>query len=90
MELFSGTYSGYLLGSGRFIITEDPDFIQYVLRDHHTNYEKSALSTKTAARLFGKGLLFSKGESWLKQRRLVQPAFHQGKIHGLLEIVGRM
>ncbi len=36
MELFSGTYSGYLLGSGRFIITENPDFIQYVLRDNHT------------------------------------------------------
>jgi cytochrome P450 len=87
MQLFSGTYSGYLLGSGRFIITENPDFIQYILRDNHTNYEKSALSTKTAARLFGKGLLFSNGEAWLKQRRLIQPAFHQGKIQGLFEIV---
>ena len=87
MQLFSGTYSGYLLGSGRFIITEDPDFIQYVLRDNHSNFEKSALSAKTAARLFGKGLLFSQGEAWLKQRRLIQPAFHQGKIQGLFEIV---
>jgi cytochrome P450 len=87
MQIFSGTYSGYLLGSGRFIITEDPDFIQYVLRDNHTNYEKSALSTKTAARLFGRGLLFSNGEAWLKQRRLIQPAFHLGKIQGLNEIV---
>ena len=87
MKLFSGTYSGYLMGSGRFIITENPDFIQYVLRDNHSNYEKSALSTKTAARLFGKGLLFSNGETWLKQRRLIQPAFHQGKIQGLSEII---
>jgi cytochrome P450 len=87
MLLFSGTYSGYLLGSGRFIITEDPDFIQHVLRDNHTNYEKSALSTKTAAHLFGHGLLFSKGGAWLKQRRLIQPAFHQGKIRELFDIV---
>ena len=87
MQLFSGTYSGYLLGSGRFIITEDPDFIQHVLRDNHINYEKSALSAKTAARLFGRGLLFSKGAAWLKQRRLIQPAFHQGKIQGLFDIV---
>jgi cytochrome P450 len=87
MRLFSGTYSGYLMGSGRFIITENPDFIQYVLRDNHTNYEKSALSTKTAARLFGRGLLFSNGEAWLKQRRLIQPAFHLGKIQGLSKIV---
>ena len=87
MKIYQGTYSGYLLGIGRFIITEDPDFIQYVLRENHTNYEKSALSTKTAARLFGRGLLFSNGEAWLKQRRVIQPAFHQGKIQGLSEIV---
>jgi cytochrome P450 len=89
MLIFSGTYSGYLPGIGRFIITEDPDFIQHILRDNHTNYDKSTLSTKTAARLFGRGLLFSKGGYWLKQRRLIQPAFHHGKIQGLSEIVTR-
>jgi cytochrome P450 len=89
MLIFSGTYSGYLPGIGRFIITEDPDFIQHVLRDNHTNYDKSILSTKTAARLFGRGLLFSKGGYWLQQRRMIQPAFHHGKIQGLSEIVTR-
>jgi cytochrome P450 len=89
MQTFSGTYSGYLPGLGRFIITEDPDFIRYVLRDNHMNYDRSALSTETAARLFGRGLLFSKGGTWLKQRRLIQPAFHQGKIQGLFDIVVR-
>ena len=87
MLMYGGTYSGYLLGSGRFIITEDPDFIQHILRENHTNYEKSALSTKTAARLFGRGLLFSNGEAWRSQRRLIQPAFHHSKIQGLSEIV---
>jgi len=89
MMIYGGTYSGYLLGSGRFIITEDSDFIQYILRDNHANYEKSALSTKTAAKLFGRGLLFSNGEAWLQQRRLIQPAFHQAKIQGLSEIVAQ-
>ncbi len=37
--------------------------------------------------MFGRGLLFSNGEAWLKQRRLIQPAFHLGKIQGLTEIV---
>jgi cytochrome P450 len=87
MKKFSGTYSAYLPGRGKLILTEDPDFIQYVLRENHINYEKSALSSKTAARLFGSGLLFSNGESWLKQRRLIQPAFHHIKIQGLYEIV---
>ncbi len=87
MEKFSGTYSVFLIGRGRIILTEDPDFIQYVLKDNHTNYQKSELSTKTAARLFGNGLLFSNGQFWLKQRRLIQPGFHQSKIQGLYGII---
>ena len=87
MIRYSGTYSAILIGRGKIILTEDPDFIQYVLRENHTNYQKSELSSKTAARLFGNGLLFSNGGPWLRQRRLIQPAFHQGKIQGLYEIV---
>ena len=87
MNKFSGTYSVFLAGKGRLILTEDPDFIQYVLRDNHANYQKSELSTKTAARLFGNGLLFSNGQFWLKQRRLIQPGFHHSKIQGLYGIM---
>jgi len=87
MKKFSGTYSAYLPGRGKLILTEDPDFIQYVLRENHTNYQKSELSTKTAARLFGSGLLFSNGESWLRQRRLIQPAFHHNKMQALFGII---
>jgi cytochrome P450 len=87
MARYNGTYSGFLLGIGKFIITEDPDFIQYILKDNHTNFQKSALSTKTAARLFGRGLLFSNGSPWLKQRRLIQPAFFHSKIQGFYEII---
>ena len=87
MKKFSGTYSVFLIGRGRIILTEDPDFIQYVLKDNHTNYQKSELSTKTAARLFGNGLLFSYVQFWLKQRRLIQPGFHQSKIQGLYGII---
>src|SRR5664279_360119 len=87
MEKFSGTYSAFLTGKGKIILTEDADFIQYILRDNHTNFQKSELSTKTAARLFGNGLLFSNGMYWLKQRRLIQPGFHHSKIQGLYGII---
>jgi cytochrome P450 len=89
MKKYSGTYSAILAGNGKIIITEDPDFIQYVLRENHSNYQKSPLSTKTAARLFGRGLLFSNGEPWLKQRRLIQPGFHHQKIQSLNEIIAK-
>ncbi len=87
MTRFSGTYSAHLLGIQKVIITENPDFIQYILRDNHSNYQKSELSAKTAARIFGKGLLFANGAPWLKQRRFIQPGFHHGKIQALQQIV---
>jgi cytochrome P450 len=89
MSRYGGTYSAALMSKRKFILTEDPEFIEYVLRDNHTNYQKSELSAKTAARLFGNGLLFSNGEFWLKQRRLIQPAFHLQKIQGLQQIVAK-
>jgi len=35
---------------------------------------------KANMRLFGEGLLTSEGDFWLRQRRLVQPAFHRGRV----------
>jgi cytochrome P450 len=35
----------------------------------------------------GNGLATSNGKTWLKQRRLIQPAFHRKKIEGLFETI---
>jgi cytochrome P450 len=71
------------------IVTQDAGFINHVLREKHTNYKKSAMTSGKAARLFGEGLLFSNGDFWLQQRRLIQPGFHSKKLQGLYEIVAR-
>jgi cytochrome P450 len=86
MERFRGTYSVHL-GLTRFIVTEDPGFVEYVLKTNHKNYHKSPLQSKQLGRFLGKGLLTSNGEFWLKQRRLIQPGFHMDKIHGLYGII---
>ena len=86
MELFNGTYS-VNLGRRRLVATQDPGFIDYVLRANHKNYHKSALQTEELGRYLGKGLLTSNGEYWLKQRRLIQPGFHIDKIHALYDII---
>jgi cytochrome P450 len=68
MEKFGGTYSVVIPGSHqRLILTQDPAFINHVLRENHTNYHKSNLTSERAGRLFGKGLLFSNGDYWLIQ-----------------------
>src|SRR5690606_9973682 len=88
MERFGGTYS-VNLGSRRFIITQDPGLIEYVLKTHHKNYHKSALLTQQLARFVGNGLLTANGEYWLRQRRLIQPGFHGTKVRALYGIMKR-
>jgi cytochrome P450 len=89
MSRFSGTYSASFGTSAKIIITQNPDFISYVLRENHKNYSKSQISTQRASMLFGNGLLTSNGAYWLNQRRLIQPAFHREKLQGLYSIIIR-
>ena len=86
MERFNGTYA-VNLGFTRMIATQDPGFIDHVLRTNHKNYYKSPIQTVQLGKFLGKGLLTSNGEYWLKQRRLIQPGFHVDKIHALYAII---
>lgn len=86
MKRFNGTYS-VNLGSRRMIATQDPGFIDYILKNNHKNYFKSAILTEQLGRFLGNGLLTSNGAYWLKQRRLIQPGFHADKIHALYGII---
>ncbi len=87
MDVFSGTYSAALGIRRKIILTQNPDFIHYILKENHRNYHKSELATERAVEFFGKGLLFSNGDYWLRQRRLIQPAFHRDKLQALYDII---
>jgi cytochrome P450 len=87
MKKFSGTYSGFMPGKGRVIVTQDSNFVNYVLRENHTNYQKAKLDTEVVAKQLGTSLLFVNGDDWRRQRRLIQPAFHHNSIHQLYETV---
>ena len=84
MKQFGDTYTA-TIGAQKVIVTKNSDFINHILRENHKNYMRSDITAKRGAQFFGKGLLFSNGEYWLKQRRLIQPAFHRSKIKGLYE-----
>ena len=87
MVRFAETYSASLGLNKKIIITKNPGLINHILKENHKNYHKSEFATERAVQFFGKGLLFSNGQYWLKQRRLIQPAFHKNKIEGLFGIV---
>jgi cytochrome P450 len=86
MARYNGTYSVHL-GAKKYIITQDPGFIDHVMRGNHRNYHKSPFQTESLGKFLGKNLLTSNGEYWLKQRRLIQPGFHSDKIQALYEII---
>ncbi len=65
-----------------------PDDAESVLVTHHRSFVKG-MGTRANPEIFGKGLLTSEGEFWLRQRRLSQPAFHRARIASYAEIMAR-
>jgi cytochrome P450 len=63
-----------------------PEFIESVLVTQSGNFEKSK-DYRALRRVLGNGLLTSEGEFWRRQRKLVQPAFHQERIAAYAEVM---
>ncbi len=80
---FGKTYSFYMGGVQKAVLTVDPEAIRQLLQKHHRLYEKSSIVTDILARYIGKGLLTATGDQWLRQRRLIQPGFHRKRIESL-------
>ncbi len=57
-----------------------PDHVKHVLHDHHRNYNKQSPLLDSFRLFFGNGLFTNNGESWLHQRRLMQPSFHHKRL----------
>ena len=65
---------------GRLTLIFHPDGVRHVLQENHRNYNKDIPDYRILSLLLGKGLLTNDGESWLQQRRLIQPAFHRNQV----------
>lgn len=71
------------------MLTRDAEITKHILQKNHRNYNKSKIQTKFLSKYVGKGLLTASGDYWLKQRRLIQPAFHKEKLQKLVVIMER-
>ena len=66
--------------SEEMVLVNHPDYIKHVLQDNNHNYNKDTFDYDLLRIVVGNGLLTSDGDFWLRQRRLVQPAFHHERL----------
>jgi cytochrome P450 len=76
-----GDVSAYRMAGEQLFLVNEPQLIRDVLVTHNRNFTKSR-GLERSRRLLGQGLLTSEGAMHLRQRRLMQPAFHRDRIAG--------
>ncbi|CAG5068797.1 Epi-isozizaene 5-monooxygenase/(E)-beta-farnesene synthase [Dyadobacter sp. CECT 9623] len=72
-----------------FVISREPGFFRHILQQHNKNFKKGS-SSKMLQPVLGNGLVTSEGDFWLRQRRLVQPAFHRERLQELFLTMGEL
>ncbi|QBZ96825.1 cytochrome P450 [Flavobacterium sangjuense] len=84
-DQFGDSFSLKIGKTKHVILSRDNEVAEYILQKNQKNFQKSELQTKFISKYLGKGLLTANGDFWLKQRRLIQPAFHKQKMNQLVE-----
>jgi len=76
-----GDVAGFRIGRQQLVMLTHPDDIRDVLVTHGRQFAKGR-ALERAKQLVGEGILTSEGETHLRQRRLMQPAFHRTRLAG--------
>jgi cytochrome P450 len=79
-----GDFVQMRLGLSRTLLLGHPDLVEEVLVTRSHDFRKNVAQRRLRTAL-GDGLMVSEGATWLRQRRLMQPAFHRRRIDGMAE-----
>lgn len=61
-------------------LCNDPDLVRRVLDDRPEDFPKSGRVTEGLRPLLGRSVFVTNGEEWLRQRRIIDPAFEGGRV----------
>jgi cytochrome P450 len=75
------------LAQYRAHLISHPEHIKYVLQDNYLNYTKLQRVDDKFTQVAGNGLVSSRGDFWLRQRRMTQPIFHRQRISSFAKVM---
>lgn len=81
-----GDVTFFKLAGERCYFINHPGDVKDVLVTHQRNFTKSR-GLERAKKLLGNGLLTAEGQTHLRHRRLLQPAFHRDRIAGYAQVM---
>src|SRR5262245_53268755 len=81
-----GDLGFYRIGPQRHLLISHPEFIEQVLVTENRNFIKH-YAWRFLKPPVGEGLLTSDGDFWLRQRRLMQPAFQKQRLEAYAPII---
>jgi len=73
-ERYGDIYKASVYGSDVYVISA-PEYAEYVLLRNWENFPRAGPVIKRIALSLGNGLMSSNGPLWVRQRRMIQPAF---------------
>lgn len=79
VDISSDNWQSYLLSN--------PEHIEHVHVQTGRIFDKGYGGDPMLDALFGNGIIVSEREFWLRQRRMIQPAFHRERIAGYAEVM---
>jgi cytochrome P450 len=82
---YGNIYKASVYGTSAYVISA-PEYAQHIFRTNWQNYTKGQ-EFKRVALLLVNGLVVSEGEFWKRQRRMIQPAFHNNPIGALTGVI---
>jgi cytochrome P450 len=81
-----GDFVGIDLGLSQGFIVCHPTHVKQVLQEKNHNFGKGK-SWEVMRHVIGNSLATADGEYWLRQRRIIQPAFHRERLAGLASLI---
>jgi len=84
-----GPLASFRIGRWRLFLASDPNLIQQVLVTDAKSYIKH-FGARTFKPVLGNGLVTSEGDFWLRQRRLLQPAFLKAQVQSYAPVMAKL